>query len=116
MTPDHSYSENINLISQLKQNEDHYIELCKKYECKIDSGVFVTLRNELQSYTPSIKLADNDLLAICEAFRNIDHLRVLNLCRCDISCNGAYLITELLRSNTKIEVIDLRYNKISDLG
>eukprot|EP01084_Bolivina_argentea_P126621 224165_1 len=116
-TTQSDYTRNTgHLLSTLKIRENNYLSACQQYHSRIDSGVIVTIRNELKSYKPSITLEDNDLLAICEAFIDLDHLQSLNLAECMISGNGAYLLCELLRKNKHIQAIDLRYNKISDLG
>jgi len=109
-------SDHTDLLTQLKTRENNYIQSCSKYQCKIDAGAIVCIRNEHHIYKPSIKLSDAELLAICDTLSELDHVQTLNLRDCQITCNGAYLLCQLLHKNKNIQVIDLRFNQIADLG
>lgn len=96
--------------------EEKYLQLCNKYQCRIDSGLLITIRNKLITYTPSIKLSDNDLLSICPILNTAINLKILNFTDCNLSCNGVWLIYNLLMENSSIIAIDLSHNSIKDLG
>ena len=111
-TDEHPVTSNLNQ----EHGESSYLKACVRFQCKIDAGIIVTIRNELEAYKPSIKLTDNDLLAVCEALCDLNHVSKLDLSHCSVSCNGAYLLCELLRQNKSIIELDLSQNNISDLG